>query len=67
MAIAGIKASLKQKEIKFGQQKISVIMRTEGSRAIHSPKFIPRTTDSKHGKRVCDNFLLRVSFIAVNN
>ncbi|WP_143072049.1 hypothetical protein [Dyadobacter koreensis] len=29
----------------------------ENLRAIQPPKFIPRTTDSKHGKRVCQNLL----------
>ena len=53
-----IKASLEQKGIKLGRKKVSEIMRTEGLRAIQPPKFIPRTTDSKHGKRVCDNLLL---------
>ena len=53
-----IKASLEQKGIKIGRQKVSEIMRTEGLRAIQPPKYIPRTTDSKHGKRVCDNLLL---------
>jgi putative transposase len=53
-----IKATLEQKGIKIGRQKVSEIMRTEGLRAIQPPKFIPRTTDSKHGKRVCDNLLL---------
>ena len=33
-------------------------MREDGLRAIQSPKFVPRTTDSKHGKRVCQNLLL---------
>lgn len=32
-------------------------MRKENLRAIQPPKFIPRTTDSKHGKRVCQNLL----------
>jgi putative transposase len=53
-----IKASLEQKGIKIGRQKVSEIMRTEGLRAIQPPTFVPRTTDSKHGKRVCDNLLL---------
>ena len=44
-----IKASLEQKGIKIGRQKVSEIMRTEGLRAIQPPKYIPRTTDSKHG------------------
>ena len=33
-------------------------MREDGLRAIQPPKFVPRTTDSKHGKRVCQNLLL---------
>jgi putative transposase len=53
-----IKASLEQKGIKLGRKKVSEIMRTEGLRAIQPPKFILGTTDSKHGKGVCDNLLL---------
>jgi putative transposase len=33
-------------------------MRQEGLRAIQPRKFVPRTTDSRHGQRVCDNLLL---------
>jgi len=33
-------------------------MRKEGLRAIQPRKFIPGTTDSKHGQRVCENLLL---------
>jgi len=53
-----IKASLEQQGIKIGRQKVAEIMRKEGLRAIQPRKFIPRTTDSKHGKRVCANLLL---------
>jgi putative transposase len=53
-----IKESLKQKGIKIGRRKVAEIMRKEGLRAIQPPRFIPRTTDSKHGKRVCQNLLL---------
>lgn len=53
-----IKESLKQKGIRIGRRKVVEIMRKEGLRAIQPPRFIPRTTDSKHGKRVCDNLLL---------
>jgi putative transposase len=53
-----IKESLKQKGIKIGRRKVAEIMRKEGLRAIQPPRFIPRTTDSKHGKRVCANLLL---------
>lgn len=53
-----IKVSLEQKGIKIGRKKVSEIMKAEGLKAIQPPKFIPRTTDSKHGKRVCDNLLM---------
>ena len=53
-----IKESLRQKGIRIGRRKVVEIMRKEGLRAIQPPRFIPRTTDSKHGKRVCDNLLL---------
>lgn len=52
-----IKESLKQKGIRIGRRKVAEIMRKENLRAIQPPKFIPRTTDSKHGKRVCQNLL----------
>lgn len=53
-----IKESLKQRGIKIGRRKVAEIMRKEGLRAIQPPKFIPRTTDSGHGKRVSPNLLL---------
>lgn len=49
---------MKQKGIKIGRRKVAEIMRKEGLRAIQPPKFIPRTTDSRHGKRVSPNHLL---------
>ncbi|MGG7663224.1 IS3 family transposase [Dyadobacter sp. BHUBP1] len=53
-----IKESLKQKGIKIGRRKVAEIMRKEGLRAIQPPKFILRTTDSRHGKQVSPNLLL---------
>lgn len=53
-----IKESLKQRGIRIGRRKVVEIMRKEGLRAIQPPRFIPRTTDSRHGKRICDNLLL---------
>jgi putative transposase len=53
-----IKEALKQKGIRIGRRKVAEIMRREGLRAIQPPRFIPRTTDSKHGKRICNNLLL---------
>ena len=42
----------------MSRQKVAELMREDGLRAIQPPKFVPRTTDSKHGKRVCLNLLL---------
>jgi putative transposase len=53
-----IKASLNQSGTKIGRQKVAEIMRKEGLKAIQPRKFVPRTTDSRHGKRVSDNLLL---------
>ena len=53
-----IKASLTKRGIKLSRQKVAEFMREDGLRAIQPPKFVPRTTDSKHGKRVCQNLLL---------
>lgn len=53
-----IKASLNQNGTKISRQKVADIMRKEGLRAIQPRKFVPRTTDSKHGQRVSDNLLL---------
>ncbi|WP_090382880.1 IS3 family transposase [Dyadobacter sp. SG02] len=53
-----IKESLKQKGIKISRRKVAEIMRKEGLRTIQPTRFIPRTTDSKHGKRVCRTFCL---------
>ena len=53
-----IRASLKKRGIKLSRQKVAELMREDGLRAIQPPKFVPRTTDSKHGKRVCPNLLL---------
>lgn len=52
-----ITESLKQKGIRIGRRKVAEIMRKEGLRAIQPPRFIPRTTDSNHGKRICRNLL----------
>jgi putative transposase len=49
---------LTKRGIKLSRQKVAELMREDGLRAIQPPKFVPRTTDSKHGKRVCQNLLL---------
>ena len=53
-----IKASLTKQGIKLSRQKVAEFMREDGLRAIQPPKFVLRTTDSKHGKRVCPDLLL---------
>jgi putative transposase len=53
-----IKASLTKQGIKLSRQKVAEFMRADGLRAIQPPKFVPRTTDGKHGKRICSNLLL---------
>jgi putative transposase len=47
-----------EKAIKLSRQTVSKIMKEEGLIAIQPRSFVPRTTDSKHGKRVCKNLLL---------
>jgi len=49
---------LRGKGYKLGRRTVSRIMKEEGLKAIQPRTFIPRTTDSKHGKRVCENLLL---------
>lgn len=46
------------KAIKLSRQTVGKIMREEGLKAIQPRSFVPRTTNSKHGKRVCENLLL---------
>lgn len=53
-----IKASLNAKGIAIGRKKVSKLMKEQGLKAIQPRKFVPRTTDSKHGQRVCENLLL---------
>ena len=53
-----IKASLTKQGIKLSRHKVAEFMSEDGLMAIQPPKFVPRTTDSKHGKRVCTNLLL---------
>lgn len=53
-----MQALLAQKQIKLSRRIVGKIMREEGLIAIQPRSFVPRTTDSKHGKRVCENLLL---------
>jgi transposase InsO family protein len=42
----------------IGRHRVGSLMRQQGLKAIQPSSFVPRTTDSRHGKRVCDNLLL---------
>lgn len=46
------------KAIKLSRQTVGKLMKEEGLKAIQPRSFVPRTTDSKHGKKVCENLLL---------
>lgn len=46
------------KAIKLSRKTVGKLMKEEGLKAIQPRSFVPRTTDSKHGKRVCENLLL---------
>ncbi|WP_229632989.1 IS3 family transposase [Pseudarcicella hirudinis] len=52
-----IKASLQEKGIIISRRKVASIMRKQGLRAIQPRTFVPRTTNSRHGKRVSPNLL----------
>ena len=54
-----MQALLKVKGMVLGRRTVSKIMKEEGLKAIQPRSFIPRTTDSKHGKRVSANLLLQ--------
>ena len=42
----------------IGRHRIRKLMQQQGLRAIQPRGFVPRTTDSRHGKRICANLLL---------
>ncbi len=42
----------------IGRHRVRNLMREQGLKAIQPKSFVPRTTNSRHGKRVCDNLLL---------
>lgn len=41
-----------------GRYRVRNLMQQQGLVAIQPRSFVPRTTDSRHGKRICDNLLL---------
>jgi len=42
-------------------------MQQQGLRAIQPRSFVPRTTDSRHGKRICANLLLGQALLTAPN
>ena len=53
-----IKAELEAEGIDVGRDRVRKVMREEGLHAIQPRSFVPRTTDSRHGRRMSPNLLL---------
>jgi transposase InsO family protein len=51
-------ADLREQGHTIGRYRIRKLMQQQGLRAIQPRSFVPRTTDSRHGKRICANLLL---------
>lgn len=55
-----IKKALEKRGVTIGINKVGELMAQEGIKAIQPRKFTPKTTDSKYGKKVCNNLLLDI-------
>jgi putative transposase len=53
-----ILADLRESGHSIGRHRVRRLMRQQGLVAIQPKGFVPRTTDSRHGKRICANLLL---------
>ncbi len=51
-------SELQQMDLQIGRKKVRRLMKIQGLVAIQPRSFVPRTTDSRHGKRVSPNLLL---------
>ena len=51
-------ADLREQGYSIGRQRARSLVQQQGLRAIQPRSFVPRTTDSRHGKRICANLLL---------
>jgi transposase InsO family protein len=49
---------LQEQGVRIGRYQIRSIMQQQELIAIQPKSFVPRTTDSRHGKRLCQNLLL---------
>lgn len=56
-----ISQELKEKGIKLGRCRVRRLMREENLVAINPKRFVPKTTDSRHGLRISPNLLKAVS------
>ena len=50
-------ADLQQQGYSIGRHRVRRLMQQQGLKAIQPRSFVPRTTDSRHGKRICANLL----------
>lgn len=53
-----IVAELQEMNIDIGRKRVRTIMQEASLKAIQPKSFVPKTTDSNHGKRACVNLLL---------
>lgn len=57
-----ITAELREQTV-IGRHRVRRLMREQGLRAIQPRRFVPRTTDSRHGQRMSPNLLLKREII----
>ena len=50
-------AIIAEKGIELSCKTVAKLMQKQGSKAIQPKSFVPKTTDSSHGKRVAENLL----------
>jgi putative transposase len=53
-----IKAAISENGINISRKTVAKLMKEEALKALQPKSFIPKTTDSNHGKRVAENLLL---------
>lgn len=53
-----IVTELQEEGYAIGRHQVRTLMKTKGLKAIQPKSFVPKTTDSRHGKVVCQNLLL---------
>jgi putative transposase len=58
-----ITAELREQTV-IGRHRVRRLMREQGLRAIQPRRFVPRTTDSRHGQRMSPNLLVEREIIA---